>query len=760
MSPEERRGEILEALRRLVGRAAERHTQILIIEDLHWIDSASEQFLATLVDSVPAARVVLVFTYRPGYSNPFGDRSYFTRIVPAPLSADDSARMAAAVLDTEALPDGLRALIATKAEGNPFYVEELVKSLEEGGALRRANGRLDLARPVAEIDIPPTIQDVIAARIDRLPEAPKRTLQLASVIGREFTRRLVDRLAGIRERTEDFLRELTALELIHERRRFPELAYMFKHALTQDVTYASLLVQRRRELHGLIGRAIEELYADRLPEHYEMLAHHFSRAEDWERALDYLLKAAGKATQTFGLRQALELYTEALVVADRWREPVPAATLMAIHRARADLFFGVGDFVRSREAAEALVDLSRRIGDRAAEAGALVQIASARQWAEDFPRAFERVHEAIEIAEGVGAQGPLGSALYTRGYLHALNARLDAAEIDVSRALEIGRAVGDPNRQALALHSLALRRSWQGEYRPSLERGDEGVRIAREHRLVIPLLRCLWNQGLACNDLGDYDRALAALDEGLALAEKIGDDAYIPRFLNTVGWLRIECGDYARGVELSQKSYEVTERSSRAGHGTGAERRAFIRNNQAEAWMAQGDLPAAAEALDEAHHVVCHPPPSRWMTWRYSTHCYASLGQLALLQGDPDRARQLADQSLEIGVPTRSRKFEAWAWRIKGESATARRAWDEADGALRQALAIAEAIGQPRQTWLSHVALGRLDAARGRRDDALGRYREGWAIIGRLRAATRNPGLRAGLESAPLIREVEDLATR
>ena len=429
MSPAERRGEIFEALRRLLVHAAERQPQILVIEDLHWIDSASEQFLATLVDSVPAVRAVLVFTYRPGYSNPFGDRSYFTRIVPAPLSADDSARMAAAVLDTEVLPAGLRALVATKAEGNPFYVEELVKSLEEGGALRRANGRLDLARPVAEIDIPTTIQDVIAARIDRLPEAPKRTLQLASVIGREFTRRLVDRLAGIRERTEDFLRELTALELIHERRRFPELAYMFKHALTQDVTYASLLVERRKELHGLIGRAIEELYADRLPEHFETLAHHFSRAENWERALDYLLKAAGKATQAFGLRQALELYTEALVVADRCREPVPATTLIAIHRARADLFFGIGDFVRSREAAETLVNLARRIGDRdrAAEAGALVQIATAWQWAEDFPAAFGRVREAIEIAEAVGAQAPLGLALYTRGYLHAVNGRLDAA---------------------------------------------------------------------------------------------------------------------------------------------------------------------------------------------------------------------------------------------------------------------------------------------------------------------------------------------
>jgi len=176
--------------------------------------------------------------------------------------------------------------------------------------------------------------------------------------------------------------------------------------------------------------------------------------------------------------------------------------------------------------------------------------------------------------------------------------------------------------------------------------------------------------------------------------------------------------------------------------------------------MVQGDLVAAAEALEESHHVVRHPPPSRWMTWRYATQCYAGLGQLALLQGDPERARRLADQSLEIGVPTRSRKFESWAWRIKGEGATARHAWDEADEALRRALTIAEAIGQPRQTWVSHLALGRLDAARGRREEALGRYRAAWAIITRLQAATRDPGLRTGLESSPLVREVEDLARR
>jgi tetratricopeptide (TPR) repeat protein len=310
----------------------------------------------------------------------------------------------------------------------------------------------------------------------------------------------------------------------------------------------------------------------------------------------------------------------------------------------------------------------------------------------------------------------------------------------------------------LVLHALALRRNWQGEYRASLELANEAVQISREQRLAIPLLRSLWNIGVAQTDLGDYDRALAALSEGLVLAEKVGDDAIIPRIRNTLGWLLIDCGDFARGIELSERAYEETNLSSRAGHGSGAERSAFIRINEGDAWMAQGDFSSAAQSLEQALHIVQHPPPSRWMTWRYSAHCYASLGQLALLKGDPERARRLADQCLETAVPSRSRKYESWAWRIKGESATARRAWGEAEDALGRARALAEEIGQPRQTWMSQLATGRLQAALGRRDAALRHYRAAWVIVAGLRAGTQDRDLRAGLESLPLIREVEDLA--
>jgi predicted ATPase len=244
INPQQRRGETLDALQRLTVRASELHPQVAVYEDGHWMDQATEEYLLFTADSIPTSRVLRLLTYRTGYVHPFGERTYHTRIALNTLSTEHSVEVAQALLATESLPEELKALIVRKAEGNPFFVEEMVKSLLEVGALRRAGEEYVLAKRLDEIFVPDTIQDVIMARIDRLEEAPKRTLQLASVIGREFTRRLLDRIADIRAQTEEVLRDLKAIELIYEKSLFPELAYMFKHALTHEVAYGSLLVQR------------------------------------------------------------------------------------------------------------------------------------------------------------------------------------------------------------------------------------------------------------------------------------------------------------------------------------------------------------------------------------------------------------------------------------------------------------------------------------------------------------------------------------
>ena len=176
--------------------------------------------------------------------------------------------------------------------------------------------------------------------------------------------------------------------------------------------------------------------------------------------------------------------------------------------------------------------------------------------------------------------------------------------------------------------------------------------------------------------------------------------------------------------------------------------------------MARGDLSSAAQALDESLHTVQHPPLSRWMTWRYTMHCYSSLGQLALLRGDADGARRFAEQGLEAATEPPSRKYQSWAWRLKGESATVRHAWGEAEDALRRALALALEIGHPRLTWQSHAALARLHTACGRAEEARAADRAALTTISDLRARTRDPGLLAGFASLAAIREIEDRARR
>ncbi|MEE8303521.1 MAG: AAA family ATPase, partial [Candidatus Tectomicrobia bacterium] len=556
LDPQLRRAELFDALRRLLLRAAEVRPQVLVFEDLQWMDKATEAFVAFLADSIPTSRVLCLFTHRSDYRHPFGERTYHTRMSLPTLSAADTVQIAQAMLTTEHLPDELATLIVQKAEGNPFFVEEVVKSLRETGVLRQEGDRYILTKPLDDIIVPDTIQDVLMARIDRLEDAPKRTLQLASVVGREFTYRLLDRLTDIRQRTEACLQELKAIELIYEKSLFPELLFMFKHALTQDVAYNSLLEQQRKDLHGTIARAIEELYADRLPEHYDMLAYHFARGEAWPKALEYLLKAAQKAAQAFAPREALSLYDQVLAVLDRLDPTAPVETRMTTLKARAGLQFALGDFASAEREWQHLVEVARQANDRASEGAALAGASSATMWAQDFDRALAYASQAIEIGEQTTAPAALAGGIGTTAYIYAVTSRLDEARPLVDRALTLSRSAGDVAQQTMALFFSGFMDNWQGAYDTGTALLGEGVEIARQHNLLGNLIRCLWAQGVTLVGKGNYDQAQQILTEASDLADKIGDEAMAPRILNTLGWLFIECQDFERGIAYNARGAE------------------------------------------------------------------------------------------------------------------------------------------------------------------------------------------------------------
>jgi class 3 adenylate cyclase/tetratricopeptide (TPR) repeat protein len=316
LEPKEKKDRIFEALRdRFISLSQER-TLILAIEDLHWIDKTTEEFLDYLMTSLTTSRMLLILLHRPEYTHPWGSRSYFNRVGLTQLTMKSSAELVQAILEGKKVTSELSDLILSRAAGNPLFMEELTHSLLENGSIEMKDDQYVLAR-TSNLQVPDTIQGIIAARMDRLEEHLKQIMQVASVIGREFAFRILHAISGMRKEVKADLLDLQRLELIYEKSLFPELAYIFKHALIQEVAYNSLLLARRKEIHEKIGHAIEEIYPDRLEESYEMLAYHYSRGEDPEKASHYLTLSGNKAARRNSLSEASSFYKEALTTLRR-----------------------------------------------------------------------------------------------------------------------------------------------------------------------------------------------------------------------------------------------------------------------------------------------------------------------------------------------------------------------------------------------------------------------------------------------------------
>ncbi len=314
LDPPQRRRQTLDAVKCLLVRESQVQPLCLFFEDLHWIDSETQAFLDSLIDSLPTARLLLLVNYRPEYQHGWGSKTYYTQLRIDPLAPESAEELLQSLLgdNTELAP--LKPLLIERTEGNPFFLEESVRTLVETQVLVSERGTYRLAKPLESIQVPATVQAVLAARIDRLPPEEKRLLQTATVIGKDVPFALLQAIAE--EPEEDLRRSLTRLhtaEYLYETSLFPELEYTFKHALTHEVAYNSLLVERRRTLHTKIVEAIERLYADRLAEQVDRLAHHAFRGEVWAKAAGYLRQAGTKAAARSAYREAVPYFEQALL---------------------------------------------------------------------------------------------------------------------------------------------------------------------------------------------------------------------------------------------------------------------------------------------------------------------------------------------------------------------------------------------------------------------------------------------------------------
>jgi predicted ATPase len=315
ISLEKRRMQSFDGLRAAFVGESQNKPVVVILEDIHWIDQTSEEFLLYLSSSVAKNRIMILALHRPFYQCPWARSSSYQQISIRRLSHTESEEMLHSILGVQEVAAEVKDLVQRKAEGNPFFMEELILELLESGLVRKEGKVFRLVDQAANPPVPATVQDVIMARIDRLEDTYKRTLQLASVIGREFVFSILEKIAEPAHKLSPALQALQLSELITEKNLFPELEYMFKNALTQDVAYNSILLKQRRMLHAQIAAAIEEIKNDVLEEHFETLAYHYKKGDRPEKAFEFLVRAGEKAIELSSIDVAKGHFIEALKIA-------------------------------------------------------------------------------------------------------------------------------------------------------------------------------------------------------------------------------------------------------------------------------------------------------------------------------------------------------------------------------------------------------------------------------------------------------------
>jgi len=560
LEPKDKRQQTFEAIRALALVGSQRRPLVLVFENLHWLDQSSEDCLAVLLESLADMPVLVLTTHRPGYMVRWADKTYYTQITLALLTEAETEAMAATLLGSRDIPPGLLRLIQEKAGGNPLFIEEVTHALEERGLFVRHNGGLQWTGD-AEVEFPDTIQDIMRARIDRLAEPVKRTAQTAAVIGREFGLRLLTRLSDMAAEVQHGIETLKHLEFIHEKRFLPELEYRFKHAVIQDVAYQSLLAQRRRELHGAIGQAIEDLYVDRLEEHTAILAYHYARSAYQHKAIVYALLAGDQAARFYANAEATIYYEQALTIARALpMSPEAQGVMWQIDATLKLAAVGGGqDLERDRQNLEQVRPLAKALHDEPRLARVLYWLGRLHYVRGNFQAAIEHARQSIEIADRLGDDALAAPPVNLMGRVYILQADFARASQLLARSAEQMHQLGNRSEEATAAGFAGYAFGFLGEFEQALAYVDHGIHLAQEMQNPFAEAAAYQYRANVHDQRGAWAQAITDFQEARRVAERAGDRfrVYLVKFFE--GRAHTMAGDPAQGRVLLEESLALAE---------------------------------------------------------------------------------------------------------------------------------------------------------------------------------------------------------
>ena len=680
LDPPQKRQRTLDGLKRILLCESQVQPLVLVFEDLHWTDSETQAFLDGLIESLLTAQLLLLVNYRPEYQHTWSSKTYYTQLRLDPLPPDSASALLETLLGYDPSLEPLKTLLIERTEGNPFFIEEMVRTLVETGALVGVSGAYRLTQDLPMIQVPPTVQAVLAARIDRLPQDGKRLLQTAAVIGTEVPLPLLQAIVGLSE--EALYLGLTHLQqagFLYETSLFPERVYTFKHALTHEVAYGSLLQERRRMFHAQIADVLEALAGDRIDDQVERLAYHTSRGEVWEKAVTYSRQAGEKAMTRSAYREVVGYVEQALSALQHVPE----------------------NHSTNKQAIDLRLDLCRAyaaIGERRRRLGIL--------------------REAERLAEALNDQLRLGRILALMTYDFRMQGDYNSALESGQRALDIAATLGDSHLRTRVNHPLAQVYHAQGSYQKAIDLLRQNITFLTHERpdsfnqpigpgnlSLFGYARLVW----CLAELGKFAEGRAQGVEGFRIAE-MTDDAH-DRVVSycSIGYLNLRQGDIQQAISLLERGLELCQVANlqewfpRAAAILGA------------AYALAGRIPAALPLLEQAVQQATAKGQMLDQALRLVWLCEAYL-----LAGRQEEAIPLAQQALDLAQHQKERGSEAWSLWLLGKVHACHVPSEtvSANSYYLQALTLANELGmRPLQTHC-HRGLGTLYSQAGQSEQA------------------------------------------
>ena len=760
LNSEGRKFGTFEAVKNLLLSLSEDRPLVVFLEDVHWIDKISEEFFVFFSHSIHGKRVLMLTAYRPEGAPEWAKGPHYRHLGLEMLSEKSSGRLVRNILGGLKLDPDLEKVIVAKTSGNPFFVEEMVRELLDRRALIREDDRYISRQPIDHLDIPGTVQGVLAARMDRLSEDLKGTMQVASVIGRDFAYKILRSIMELGDELRAHLTNLVGIEVLYEKALYPELEYIFKHALTQEVAYESLLKQRRREIHGRIAQAIEELYTDRLEQHYELLAHHWELSDSPDQSIDYLVLAGEKSNKSLSARSAVDFLTRALNQIEKSDRASDLNLMLRIREGRAGPLHTMGKIEESFQDFKEAIRLAREVGDQQGALRCLTGISSLiynTKLKDEAPYFAEQGLELARMLEDRGAE-----ALGMAGYAYSRYVWEGSSDYEIFyQALSIAEESGQPSPLLQIRLILVLMERWRGNGKRALEHSEGMVEMLQSVFNIYLAVNGAFVRAMALTDVGRYNEAIQLLSQWIDIMEQNSIYLSLGRCYNCLGWVYAELYDLEKAFRLNNKALENvgTLRKSPAILFLALEMQAQTEVNLMENKFEMGKVDEAWKHMTRFEEVSANPDYDL-LRHRWSTRMKDLKGSILLSQGKLDSAAELAKQCLKAAKQLGMKKYIGRAERLFGEVLTERGAYDQAEDRLKSALARLTEVGNPKQIWITHTALARLYAKMKRPDLEREHWKAAASIVESTADGLKEERLRRTFMNAAPIREIVEHANR